>query len=398
MAQKGKKGNSNLHITESGKGTRRKAKNWYKRKYLKHALTLGMVILAVSGTFLLLAFQEYSRARDVKTYEYNTSDSNELVQFGDGIVRYNGDGVVYLDSKGRQLWNQACQMRNPVMVQNDDAFVIADRGGSSIQVFTKVGLKGEMETTMPIEMVTVSNQGIVAALLQNENTPKIMCYDAAGNVLVEHSVTANSSGYPINMSIAKDGKLLLVSYLSTKDGNLSSRIVYYNFDAVGQDETDNAVTEENYADEIVPTTFFMDEETSAIVGDSTFRIYKGTQIPELSKEVNLGATIKSTFHTNKYIGFVLNKSNASENELRIYRTNGSIVLSKTFTGSYAHAKMVNNEVFLYDGTKCCIITLSGIQRFKGDVSLDITDIMPITGINKYLVISTREMKSIHLAK
>ena len=74
------------------------------------------------------------------------------------------------------------------------------------------------------------------------------------------------------------------------------------------------------------------------------------------------------------------------------------MLSVKLPGSYDYVKMVGNEVFLYDGTKCSIYALNGVQRFRGDVSLDIADIMPLTGINKYLVISTKEMKSIRLVK
>ncbi len=56
-------------------------------------------------------------------------------------------------------------------------------------VFTEDGLKGEIETTLPIEKISVSNQGIVSAILKNENTPRIISYDATGNILVEQQIT-----------------------------------------------------------------------------------------------------------------------------------------------------------------------------------------------------------------
>ena len=58
--------------------------------------------------------------------------------------------------------------------------MVADSGGNNILVFSEEGLKGEIETTLPIERITVSDQGIVSVVLRNENTPEIITYDAAG--------------------------------------------------------------------------------------------------------------------------------------------------------------------------------------------------------------------------
>lgn len=49
---------------------------------------------------------------------------------------------------------------------NEDVFAIADVGGNTIMIFQKSGLKGEIETTLPIEKISVSNQGIVSAILK----------------------------------------------------------------------------------------------------------------------------------------------------------------------------------------------------------------------------------------
>ena len=72
-------------------------------------------------------------------------------------------------------------------------------------IFQKSGLKGEIETTLPIEKISVSNQGIVSAILKNESTPQIISYDAVGNILVEHQVNLNSTGYPISLDMSADG-------------------------------------------------------------------------------------------------------------------------------------------------------------------------------------------------
>ena len=130
-------------------------------------------------------------------------------------MRYNHDGVVFLNKKNEEKWIQPTQLQTPVIVVKDDVFAVADSGGNSILVFTKNGLKGEIQTTLPIERIAESNQGIVSAILKDETSQKIISYDAAGNILVEQQITIGNTGYPIALDLSDDGKVLAVSYLST---------------------------------------------------------------------------------------------------------------------------------------------------------------------------------------
>ena len=144
-----------------------------------------LLLLAVCGTYLLMKNQSYGRARTAAQYSADISDTSSYAQFADGIVRYNRDGVAFLNKKNEEQWMQSMQIQNPVIVVKEDSFAVADNGGNNIFVFSKDGLKGEIETTLPIEKIAVSDQGVVSVLLRNETTPTIMVYDAAGNTLAE---------------------------------------------------------------------------------------------------------------------------------------------------------------------------------------------------------------------
>ena len=114
---------------------------------------LILVFLAVCGTWLLLDNQTYSRARTASEYPGDRTDSSSYAQFADGIVRYNRDGVVFLNRKNEEQWIQSAQIQNPIISVRDKAFAVADNGGNTILVFTEEGLKGEIETTLPIEKI-----------------------------------------------------------------------------------------------------------------------------------------------------------------------------------------------------------------------------------------------------
>ncbi|MCU6748124.1 MULTISPECIES: DUF5711 family protein [Lachnospiraceae] len=367
-------------------------------KMKKIIVVVGLLILAMIGTFLLLKNKSYQTARTAAEYTQETSDSNRYAVFKDSIIRYNRDGVVLLDHKNEEQWIQPAQFQSPAVDINGETFAVADIGGNTIQVFTQKGLKGEIETNLPIEKMTVSEQGIVGVLLKNENTPMIMAYDATGNILVEHQVTAGNAGYPTALEISDDGMLLAVSYLCVNGTAMQSRVVYYNFGETGKAKADNEVSEEEYADSVIGEIFFMGESRSVVIGDHFFTIYEGTDIPKKKKEIEITQEIKSVFHTDKYVGFILLNKEKSGYEVRLYDKDGKQVMNRGFTGEYSKVKMDGDEVILYEGSKCCIITATGIIKFQGDLKVDAQEISHAWGINRYYVMSANGLRVIYLTK
>ena len=199
-----------------------KVKKFRVRKLRKLLVPAVLILLAVCGTYLLLKNQTYMQARTAREYPVDISDTSSYARFGDGIVRYNRDGVVFLNKKNEEQWIQPAQIQNPIIVVKDKAFAVADNGGNNIMVFTEEGLKGEIETTLPIEKIAVSDQGIVSAVLKDENSPKIISYDATGNILVEQKTTAGTTGYPAALELSDDGRVLAVSYLYTEGAAIKS--------------------------------------------------------------------------------------------------------------------------------------------------------------------------------
>ncbi|MBU3877918.1 hypothetical protein HGO97_019120 [Faecalicatena sp. AGMB00832] len=394
------KKNPNLKVAEPANLEKlKKAARKRKRDAMKKwGIIAVLAVMIIGGTYLLIKNQSYTTVREAATYADETSDTNRYAQFADGIVRYSRDGVVYLNRKNEEQWISPCQMQNPVIDVNEETFAVADNGGNSILVFTEEGLKGEIETTLPIEKMSVSNQGIVSVILKNENAPMIVSYDATGNVLVEHQVTVSSTGYPLALDISRDGMTLAVSYLSTKNGALKSKVAFYNFGEAGKSKTDNEVGMEEYDGKIIPEIYFMDDSTSVAVSDSSFIIYEGTDAPKKQKEVELNQEIKSVFHTDEYIGFTLLNKKKSGYEARLYNKSGKQIMDKAFSGEYSNIKMIKDEIIMFSGSKCCIITKNGVQRFKGDLKAEALEVIPTFGVNRYLVMSANELRVVYLTK
>lgn len=370
-----------------------------KRKRQQRIAIVCIIVAIVSVmTYLLVSLQTYTKVRVSDTYSSKGTSDNSYVQFLDGVIKYSKDGIAYMDQTGKEVWNQSYQIKNPILDVNSKSAAVADKEGNDILIFQEEGLKGEVHTTMPVERISVSEQGIVSAILKDESAMKIMCYDIKGNVLVEHKTTLAGTGYPVDIALSADGNLMQVLYLYTQKGQIVSRLHYYNFGDAGAGKTDNQVSARNYKNTILASGFFMDAETSAAVGDNRIAIYQGKDIPEEVTSIKLDKEIKSVFHNEKYVGLILKNQGKSGYELRLYDKTGKVVLSKDFKGDYKHVKLCNNQVIMYDGKSCNIFMKNGIQKFKGEADSDILEMFPIEGVNRYIVMSANGMEKVRLVK
>ena len=375
-----------------------KTKKMHREKLRKILVLVVLIALAVSGTYLMLTNKAYGEAGTAVRYSTDISDTSNYVHFANGIVRYNRDGVAFLTKKNEEQWIQSTQLKNPIIEVKEDAFAVGDNGGNNIFVFSKEGLKGEIETSLPIESMAISDQGIVTVLLKNESAPKIISYDAMGNILVEQQVTVSAMGYPIGMDMSDDGKTLAVTYLHIEGGILKSKVIYYNFGESGKEQADNIVASDEYRDTIMADVFFMGSDRSVIVGDNSIVLYKGKTAPKKEKEISIGQEIQSVFHSDKYIGLVLLNTEKSGYELRLYNRFGEQVLNKEISGKYGKVKMAGDEVIMYEGSKCCIVTANGLVKFEGDIKTEALEIFKASGLNRYYVMSADELRIIYLTK
>lgn len=372
-----------------------------RRRKKRGARALAVVVTllaALAGIFLFIHLQTYTAILVSDTYGGTGTAGGTYTQFGDGMLRYSRDGISYLNQKNEEQWNQPYQIKNPFIEANETSGAVYDKGGNDIFVFQKDGIKGEIHTSLPIQKMAVSRQGIVCVILKDESAPKIICYDTAGNILVEHKTSLAGTGYPMDVSISPDGEVMQVVYLHTQDGKITSKLGYYNFGEEGKDKIDKQVVSKEYEGTVLAEGFFLSQNMSAAIGDNLIVIFKGKEAPEETVSIKVEEKIKSVFHNDRYIGMILKKEGKSGYELRLYNASGKQVLGEDFSGEYSHVKICGSQVIMYDGKKCSIFMRSGIQRFEGEMEHQILEIFPVAGVNKYIVMNTDGMEHIRLVK
>lgn len=360
------------------------------------ALVLLVIILVVG--IYIYRNTTYEFVRVVTSHENESTNGGNYIEYANGILEYSRDGIAMLTKEGEEIWNQPCQISNPIAVVCKDAAIVANQGGTNIYVFQKDGLKGEIQTTRPIEKATVSAQGIVAAILQDEENPRVMCYDAKGNILVEHKASFANTGYPVSIALSQDGKVLAVSYLCTQGNGVASRVAFYHFGGTGAGKKDYQVAQKEYPDTIIPTATFLDKDTSLFVTDQSLIIYEGLEEPKEKMMIKIEKEIQSVAYDEKHIALILKNSGETGYELRMYRTNGKQLMNVSVEGEYTDIKVSNGQVLLYDESKCAIYNDIGICKFQGALEMQAIDMFAISGFHKYMVISANGFQEIQLVK
>lgn len=357
-----------------------------------------VVVVAVAIILFIVEQQGYSNMKIGTTYKIGNTANSNYKEFGNGIVKYSRDGVAFFNQHGDEMWNQSYQMKNPFIEANAVSMAVADQGGNDIFVFQKEGMKGEVHTSLPIEKIAVSEQGIVAVILKNEGNPKIQCFDLAGNLLVEHKTTLDSKGYPISVSLSTNGETLQVVYVQVKDMMLSSRVVYYNFGKQGEGKTDHQILEKEYEDGLVATGFFMDDDSSSVVGEQGIQFYKGKEKPKAGENITVKEEIQSVFYDQKHVGIIIKCDGGEGYEMRLYNESGKQVFSEGVSGLYGNIRISGRKIIMYDGRKCCVYSLGGRKIFEGELENTIYEIMPILGFHKYAIVNTNGIQIGRLAK
>ena len=368
------------------------------KKVLKVVLaSLFLIALILVGIYFLLQRQTYSTVETVKYYEHTSLDNPGYARYLKGALKYTRDGISFLNNSGEEIWNQPCQMSNPIVEVRGETAVVCDRTGTSILVFEENGLKGEIKTTRPIERVSVSEQGIVAAILKDDSTPKIICYDATGNVLVEQNASLDHTGYPIDVALSADGNVLLVSYLMAESDGLRTKVVYYDFGGKDIDKKDFQIHEQILEGSVIPVVEYLDKDTSVLVADNQVVILDGKE--EMVETACIPVyEISNISYNEKNIAMLVKEEAASAYKLKIYNLSGEVICEIELEREYGHIELFDDQIILYEEKECSIFTKDGVCKYKGEMETEILEIFPLVGLNKYMMINANGFYEIRLAK
>jgi len=228
-----------------------------------------------------------------KTITYEEVGSAKYEQFSDNILRYSRDGAMAFNMNNEMLWNHTYQMQNPLVDICGDYIALGDYRGTRIFVLNSQGIQGTIDTTLPVQRFCISGNGNVAVILEEGDITWVKLYNKDGQNVATDRTTMKKSGYPVSIDISENGILLCVSYIVAKNGEVSSDVAFYNFGAVGQNETDNLVSGQKFQNDTITYIQFMSSSAAFSLGTTEFALYQGSQKPECVKNITLEEEVHS---------------------------------------------------------------------------------------------------------
>lgn len=371
----------------------------FKKQITAHRVKTALMTICVvaviatvaAGIYVQIKNQVYSTYVTVASEKKQQYSGTTVLAYQNGFLTYSKDGISYTDYKGNAMWNQTYEMQSPIVSVRDKWVAVGDYNGHIIYDISQEGNVQEIDTNLPIRQLTVSANGVVAAVLEGSSVTMINVYNPDGENAVGIKTTMQKSGYPMSITLSDTGKLMQVAYLKAESGSMKSVVCFYNFGEVGQNYTDTMVSSYEYANSVIPFSAFMNASTAFSVADNRLDIYQGAEIPKSIYQTFLNEEIQDIYYNESYIGLVF-QDTAGEGKYRldIYDQSGNKVLSKAFSLEYKDIVFSKETIVIYDEAECIIWGFNGREKYAGDIT-EQTQLLKPLGANRFLAVTKESL-------
>lgn len=372
----------------------------FRHKLKKYYRTILAVILLITLCMVLKVQIEnkvYTEAVTVSKAEKVGTQASSYLDYNGNILVYSKDGISAYNSKNEQLFNQTYEMQSPLVNTAGDYVVVADYKGSYVYVLDSTGLKGQFDTNMMIQSISVSEGGVVTAVLDDEEVTWVSIYSQTGNLIAKMRTTMNMTGYPLAYAMSPDNIKLAVSYLTSQGGQVNSRVAFYNFGDVGQNESERLVSAEDFTEQIIPFVAYPQNDTAIVLSGSKLAFFKGKQIPKLSESVELKEEVQAVYYNEKQVALIFNNSeNDDKYRIITYDFNGKVKIDKTFDMEYTDVVMNGDEVLIHNSSDLLVLNKNEEVKFQGKVSDNILALITTDSKTKFIVVTDKSIDHIEL--
>lgn len=367
-----------------------------RSKQIRWGIVGLIVIIAALITGLIIRNWTFNSYKELVVSDKEDTLSVSYANINGKVLKYGVDGAMFVDHSNTMLWTISYAMSAPEVVQCGDTFAIYDSKGTSICICNDAGQIGEVSADKPIVKAKIAKQGVVAAILEDGQNAWIKSYTKEGTEIATLKTTFTNPGYPLDLALSEDGTLMAVDYLYIDNGTPVSRISFYNFGTVGQNQKDNLVAETEYRDKILPEIEYLDSSTCVVFRENGFSVYTGGQIPSESVKVDVEQNIVSTFHDSEYIGLVLqNRNSEKEYLIRVYNKKGKEILEEETDFRYQAIEMNGGQIVLSSRDEFCVYSLQGVEKYRGSLDVPAGDFRGF-GRNKFIYVTEDIFRIIQL--
>ncbi|MDE6739287.1 MAG: hypothetical protein K2K07_09350 [Lachnospiraceae bacterium] len=365
--------------------------------FYRSVLVLVLIAAVIAALYIQWSNKIYTQAAEVSSVEINITQGSQLLPFAGYLLTYSKDGAGCMDIKGNAVWNQTFEMQNPIVDVCQNVVAIGDYNGRNLYVMNTSGVMGSITTNKPMRDFCVASNGVVAAVLDDTDTTWIYLYDSQGKELAYFRTTMKDSGYPVKVAISPSGELVCVSYLFVDSGQMKSSVAFYNFGAVGQNNTNNYVSGYDYLNTVVPFVRFLDNRSLFAVADNRVMLYGGAQKPVSVLENLIDDSVLSVYYGGEYVGLVFNSTEEGNRyRLDVYHKSGVLKQSINFNIEYSDIIFYEDQIIIYNEAECCIYNSNGMEKYSGRFNKTTLVLIPQNAAYRYMAVTPDSIDTIEL--
>ena len=368
--------------------------------FYRTALAVFLIVAIVIVLYIQDRNKVYTQMSQISTVPRQEISCVRDLGLDGKVVSYSNDGISCMDSKGNAIWNQTYEMQNPMIAVCRDVLAVADYNGRNVYVMNSEKKLGEISTNMPVHYICVAANGVVLTVQEDSKVTWINMYDSQGKELVSIPTRMNDTGYPSAVSLSDNGKLVAVSYTYVEAGQLQTRVAFYNFGAVGENQIDHLVAGYNYTDTFIPYIHFINDNTAFAAADNQVILYKGGEVPETHMLRLIDEEIQAVYTSDKYIGLVyFNSDLESTYRLSVMDIQGEEIVSIPFElQSISDAGIIFGEdvITIYNEQKCMVYNISGRLKYSGTFEKAVRTMIPVSGQFRYVLVTADSIDVVEL--
>lgn len=372
-----------------------------KQKWIVGLVLLGLAVAAAGlGLFSYIYSNRcFTHYQIENTVERSDSNNVNYLYYKGNILKYSRSGISEINNEGKSLWNGGYEMKQPQVDTCGDYVVVADVTGKEFYVYNGEDEGTSIETSLPIVRAKVARQGVVAVLLQDEDSNVLNIYDPysnADNLLVEIPTNVAEEGYPLDFDISPDGKSVVTSYMVVEGSTIETRVSFYNFTEVGQDKN-TLVGGKSFGENMIARVEFTGDDRVTVFHEKGFTVFQEMKQPEISLEKTFEDEIKSMAYNDGYVAVVLEKDGKIENQmLTLYDEKGREKLQRNISYEYASMEIYGEEVVFTGNRSCNILRFNGHDKFSYEFEQEIDALFPTANGGVYTLIDTSTIQKIKL--
>lgn len=345
---------------------------------------VGMVITKVKN-------QVFVSATISKKIDHKLVENTNYLENGQCYIIYSKDGISSMDSEGKVIWNLTYEMQNPIVRTSQAYVAVGDYNGHIIYLIDKKGTIYEIDTGLPIREFTVSKEGLVASVLEDNGNSWVNLFDKTGEKIVEAKATMSRTGYPV--AVALSGEVMGVSYFYIDDSMMRSSVTFYNFGGVGENVTDHIVSSYDYADSVVPIVALLGEDKFFAVGDNRIMFFEGEKKPVSCADILLQEEIQSVYYGDHYVGLVFyDQTGEFKYRLDVYNETGKKQFSRGFDMDFKDVLIANNQVMIYNDSRFKIYDVKGKEKYDGTFNEKVSYVLKTETGRKYMLVTNNSME------